>query len=353
MAHLIDMSNSRANMAYVGEVPWHRLGSELQPGADLAVWRTAAGMDWSVEMATVEFCRAGIYSTVNGKRVLYRSDTGVPLGVVSDGYKPVQPGEVLEFFADLCADRGFVMETAGCLKGGAIYWALARTPQSADLGINGKSDPHRAYVLLSTSADGTRATDARFTAVRVVCANTMAVAIGGATPDGRGVRTTHRTQFCATATKKALGLVDFDSAWDGFQRDMRRLQEREITAGEATAFFSELLRPAEYRAKPRQAMNATSFAELLNAPVGAGSSPIVTDKAPVERAIRGLADLEHCYYAAPGAQPGTLYGAVQGVTRFVDHVRGTSADKRLTSAWFGQGNALKQEAVERALDLCA
>jgi hypothetical protein len=76
-----------------------------------------------------------------------------------------------------------------------------------------------------------------------------------------------------------------------------------------------------------------------------------TDKAPIDRAIRGLAELEECYYKAPGAVPGTAYGLVQGVTRFVDHSRGKDSDKRLTSAWFGQGETLKQQAVEKALAL--
>jgi phage/plasmid-like protein (TIGR03299 family) len=342
MAHAIDMSNGRANMAFVGQTPWHGLGQQLPEGQTIEQWCEAAGMNYQIMRAMVQYNNGQLHE-YPGNEVLYRSDTSAPLGIVSDGYKVVQPAEVLEFFRDL---TDAPLHTAGVLKGGALYWALAKTGHSAEIGRDDRTD---GYLLLSSSADGTRATDARFTAIRVVCNNTLSMAmnVGGT----GAVKTRHSTQFSARATKQALGLINFDAAWQEFRDTMTKLQQRPVGAAEATSYFADLLRPAGMRAAPRGTMNASTLDVLLGAPVGGGVMFAKTDGDA--RAIRGLADLEHSYYDAPGAVPGTAYGLVQGVTHYVDHVRGKSVDKRLTSAWFGQGDTLKQAAVDRAVAMAA
>ena len=326
-------------MAYVGATPWHGLGQQLPEGQTIEQWMIAAGMNYSVNRATVQYMNGSLHS-FPGKYVLYRSDDNRPLGVVSDGYKIVQPSEVLELFRDLCDKQGFALETAGVLKGGALYWALAQTGHDAEVTPGDRS---KGYVLLSTSADGSRATDARFTAIRVVCNNTITVAMRA----GQSVATSHRSVFSAAATKQALGLVSFDESWNEFTATMRQLADIQVSANRATEFFSELLRPRKAATVPAGNVNlgASTFAELLT-----GNASIRDDLLKTEgRAIRGLSDLENSYYKAPGAVPGTAYGLLQGVTHFVDHVRGTSADKRLTSAWFAHGNTMKQAAVDLAL----
>ena len=336
MAHLIDMSNGRENMAYTGAKAWHGLGQALPADATIEQWRVAAGLTYDVKAAPVQYMNGSMH-TFTGKMVLYRDDTNAPLGVVSDGYKIVQPAEVLEFFRNLCELNKLTMETAGALKGGAIYWALAKTGHE----LNIAGDSTKGYVLLSTSADGSRATDARFTSVRVVCNNTLTIANHG----NSGIRTRHSTRFDADATKAKLGIKDFESSWDKFAADMRKLCEVRVSSAEASEFFSELLRPSGERAKPRANIGAQSFADLMAGNAGFGESKITTDKG---RAIRGLDDLKNSYYCAPGAVPGTAYGLVQGVTHFIDHVRG-SDDNRQTSAWFGQGDTLKNTAMQKAL----
>lgn len=343
MAHQIHIAaNGTASMAYVGATPWHGLGQELQAGQTIEQWQTAAGMGYTVERAVVQYACKGwadteIMRQCTGKDVLFRSDDGYPLGVVSDGYKIVQPSEVLEFFRGLCDGANMELETAGVLKHGALYWALARTGH-----VTTGKNASRGYVLLSTSADGTKSTDARFTDVRAVCANTIAIALRGNT----GVKTSHRSQFSASATKQALGLVDFAQSWEAFHESMRKLMDVPMSGSQATTFFADLLRPPSERSAPRKDMGAQTFEQLLQAPVSVRSEPVKVDK---PRAIRGLEDLEQSYYRAPGAVPGTAYGALQGVTHYIDHVRGTSDDKRLTSAWFGQGDTMKQTALEQLL----
>ncbi|KAG0752275.1 hypothetical protein G6F24_013679 [Rhizopus arrhizus] len=132
MAHLIE------RMAYVGEAPWHGLGSRLSPKQPLEVWQREAGMDWQIQESPVHFKadavgHLGSIHSFPEQKVLYRSDTKAPLSVVSQRYQVVQPREVLEFYRDLTQVSGYELETAGVLKGGRKFWALARTGQNTSL----------------------------------------------------------------------------------------------------------------------------------------------------------------------------------------------------------------------------
>ena len=121
--------------------------------------------------------------------------------VVGNRFKVVQPEEILEFYRDLTEVSGFELETAGVLKGGRKMWALARTGQSGMLKGN---DQTNAYVLLATACDGTMATTAQFTSIRVVCNNTLAVALKGSTANV--VKVKHTTAFDADLEKKQPGI---------------------------------------------------------------------------------------------------------------------------------------------------
>lgn len=153
-------------------------------------------MNWGIKEAPVQFM-----DTVNEtqsrlitfpqSKVLYRSDTQAPLSVVSQRYQVVQPREILEFYRDLTEVSGFQLETAGVLKGGKKVWALARTGRSATLQGN---DVTNAYVLLAMACDETLATTAQFTAVWVVCNNTLAVAIDDSTGAVKLPHSTHLMQ---------------------------------------------------------------------------------------------------------------------------------------------------------------
>jgi len=186
MAHLVEQ------MAYVGATPWHGLGNRLTQKQPLEVWQREAGMNWQIQDSPVHFKAdtVGNLSTIHSfpeQKVLYRSDTKAPLSVVSNRYQVVQPREVLEFYRDLTEVSGYELETAGVLKGGRKFWALARTGQGTALKGN---DQVNGYLLLATSCDGTLATTATPTTVRVVCNNTLTISLNGATR-GREEATGH------------------------------------------------------------------------------------------------------------------------------------------------------------------
>lgn len=208
-------------MAYVGDRPWHGLGNRLEPDQSIEVWKRNAGMDWTIEESEVRFITGGngigTISAFPEQKVLYRSDNKTPLSVVSRRFKVVQPAEILEFYRDLTAVGGFELETAGILREGRKFWALAKTGQSTML--KGR-DRVEGYLLLATACDGTLATTAQFTSVRVVCNNTLAIALG----NGQGaIKVQHRSQFDPEAVKRQLGITV--SSWDGFVARMKALVE--------------------------------------------------------------------------------------------------------------------------------
>lgn len=316
------------SMAYVNEKPWHGLGNQLSPKQPLEIWARQAGMNWRIEEAEVRFVSGSAGSTLGSihafpeQKVLYRSDTKTPLSVVSSRYQVVQPAEIIEFYRDLTTVGGFELETAGVLKEGRKFWALAKTGQSVCL--KGR-DKVNGYLLLATACDGTLATTAQFTSVRVVCNNTLAIALG----DGAGaIKVPHRSQFDPQAVKRQLGIAI--SSWDGFMARMKALTECKVKDDAVEAFFRRVL---TYPVNPA-ADGSTSAVNV--------------------RAMKVVHEL----YAGRGkgadmaSAAGTAWGLLNSVTEFVDHHRrARSADHRLDASWFGQGATLKQKAWDEALKL--
>lgn len=317
MAHLIDLSNHRANIAYVGTTPWHNLGTSLEPGLPLERWRIAAGLDFTYELAPVQFLDD---RTFPGQRVIYRSDTRTPISVVSDNYHVVQPGEVLEFFRDLTEEHGFELEVAGALKGGAVVWALAKTGRAFQLG----ADESRQYTLLMTSCDKTLATRATLTSVRVVCWNTLTAALNREAANL--VVTSHASQFDAAATKRNLGLID--DGWRQFADAAEQMASRKL---------------ADLDAK-----------EAVIAIFGDPEAP--ADKQPNQRAMGQVIDLFNG--RARGAELPSArhssWGLLNAVTEYVDHhAPERKPGSRLASAWTGRGDQIKRKALEACTQLAA
>ncbi len=318
MAHLVE------TMAYVGATPWHGLGNHLEEQQPLEVWAKQAGMDWSILEAPVRFMtgdeQTSSIRTFADNKVLYRSDTNAPLSVVSQRYQVVQPREILEFYRDLTEVSGFELETAGVLKGGRKIWALAKTGQSMSLRGN---DVTNGYLLLATACDGTLATTAQFTSIRVVCNNTLAVALNG---QGQAVKVPHNTTFDAQAVKKQLGVSV--AAWDDFMYRLKTLSERKVKSTEVDKFYAKVFGDAAMKGQASMQSFERTMAKAKTLFEGQGLGS-------------GLSSAK-----------GTAFGLLNSVTEFVDHQRkARSIDHRLDSAWFGQGAVIKQRALDEALRL--
>jgi phage/plasmid-like protein (TIGR03299 family) len=319
MAHAITIrKNGLAEMAYVGtEKPWHGLGQSLEAGADMATWKEAAGMDWNIKTSPVTFGVDGEVGTIPDSNVLYRSDTKEALSIVSSKYKIVQPGEVLDFFHDLTDANGFTLDTAGTLFDGRRFWALASIGESACIVGDDKVD---GYLLLSSSCDGTLATTARFTTVRVVCNNTLGMALQG---KAREVVISHRTAFDANKVKNQLGIARGN--FGDFLGAARQLAATSMSTRHAEEFVENLLRDSKM-IYADDVSKSKQYMKIMDLFQGGG---IGSEMQSAE---------------------GTAWGLLNSVTEYIDHhATAKTNSHRMANAWFGKGDDLKSLTLQRLL----
>lgn len=359
MSHdLTDRPNGLVEMAWQGATPWHGLGQEMSAGATLDDWRLAAGMDWELKRADVEFRVQGIRHGLTAepdapgsqssqswrfarRQVLYRSDTHEGLGVVSSRYREVQPRQVMDFFDRFLDRQGFAMSAAGTLRKGAVLWATAQTGHG---GVLKDDDEVKQYVLLSTSCDGTSSTEVRLTNVRVVCANTLAMA----NADKPSVKVRHNLRFDADNVHQSLAemeLGNLQMPFDEFMATARRLAMRHVSVAQSMDYLTAVA------ARMRSGFMSSHFD-----PVQSLAEPATTElrqklqKGDAFRAMLALFDGDG-RGANLQSSRGTAWGLINAVTEYVDHHnkgRRQSPADRYFSAWLGRGNALKQEALAMA-----
>ena len=317
MAHLIANVNGKNSMAYVGEAPWHGLGQVLTEGASHEVWTQEAGLNFLVERAAVQYQTATKIVSHESREVLFRDDTLDALGIVSKGYKIVQPKEVIDFFSDLADKGGFQLETAGALKGGQIVWALAKVAEGFKIGGKDAVNP---YVLMTTSFDGSTATSARLTAIRVVCNNTLSVAVKD---NANVVRVPHNSMWDAKSAKLELGLID--ESWTEYERMSQRMAETPMTVREADSILTEML--AKKDESIEDTRKQVAYQKIL-------------DLFYNEKAI-----------GAELCEMRSVWSFTNCVTEFYDHHVGKLQDLRVRNAWYGAGNTMKTKAWTKAAEL--
>jgi phage/plasmid-like protein (TIGR03299 family) len=266
--------------------------------------------------------------------VLYRSDTGSPLGIASHEYKVVQPKDVMSFFDDVVKLGKFQLETAGALSGGKRIWALARINDGAPIIGN---DVVRPYLLLTTSFDGSMATVAKLTAIRVVCHNTLSVAIRDendrvGAPISTMVKVNHAMQFNAREVRMQLGI--FADAFEKWMIQTGALAQQEIDRNTASSMVCKVLATIP-----------------MKAPVGSSDNMQVASTDPMDslayRKIMALFD--GGAIGSDISEGPTKWQFINSITQWIDHERGRDRAGRLSSAWFGPGEALKRRAYELAL----
>ena len=313
MAAEIDMSNGRANVAFAGQKLWHNLGTQLTKNSPLAIWEREAGFNWEILQGDVSTVRNdGTTINMPERQLLYRSDTLAPLSVVSHKYKVVQPREILAFYEDLIESAGFTMETAGMLFGGRRFWALANTNNSGQV-VPG--DDIDQYLLLTTACDGSLATTAKFTSVRVACNNmlSMALSAGGT----RSIKVPHNANFDPQVVKKALGVAT--GTWDLFMGNMRALAAKKMTNNEAVSFLVNIV------GDPYETLEDQS----------AGAAALM-------QSIYSLWNGNAMGYELVGK---TRWGMLNAVSEYYDHHTGhKTRDAAVNNTWYGEGEKIKQKA---------
>ena len=163
-------------MAFVGEVPWHRLGTPVPQTVTSAEMIEAAGLGWRVDLRAASGARiiddkAGTYDRYLIVRERFGEETEeVALGMVGSRYVPLQNTEAFSFFEPFIRNGWATFHTAGALGNGERVWVLAKL--SGQIMI-GRDDAIDKFLLLSNTHDGSGAVSIRFTPIRVVCQNTL------------------------------------------------------------------------------------------------------------------------------------------------------------------------------------
>jgi len=215
MSHNLDMTNGRANIAFLGSRNdvWHRMGQEMVAGQSIEEWSKAAGLGWSaVKVPAVVALSGDAWDHIPAEKrflpapnrsFIVRDDNAGLLGYVSgetdsEGYQMVQPREVLDWFDKyIQVDDRFKLDVCGSLDGGRRIWATAK--YCGDVSVAGES--HAMRVLMSTTYDASGATINQATATRAVCQNTIRIAHS----DTRAqIKTRHSTKFDAAKVGREL-----------------------------------------------------------------------------------------------------------------------------------------------------
>lgn len=367
MAHNLSTASGRAEMFYTGTTPWHGLGQHVAEAPDSAAAMRLARLDWDVQLCplTTQFN----FDTLDAPGfALVRTDVGKVLSVVGQRYQPVQNREAFAFLDAAVAGNETRYETAGALDDGRRVWLLARMPKS-DFTV-GKDDRTEAYALMATSHDGSSAVRVLPTSVRVVCQNTLGLALRGSRT-GLSIRHTGEVKDKLDAAQQVLGTVArrMEQAKD----EAQRLAAARVDDKTAVEYWQTLLPTDAYRiagierhAKPAPltldavvAATAKSDAVVLELLSAAESRRLETAEREAERNREALGAILGNYVMHGQAETrGTAWAAYNAVSEWTDHQRQyrgrdqrARLESRMDSVLFGQCAQLKQQAYSAALTL--
>lgn len=312
MAHEIEMTSAGPAIAYAGEVPWHGLGVRVPPDLAPEQIMEAANLNWEVNKVPLYLDRDGEKIDA-GITALVRSSDGKILTHVTDKWEPVQNKEAFEFFSEYVMAGDMEMHTAGSLKGGRIIWALAKVKDSFELKTPQGKDLVESHLLFTNPHRFGQSTDVRVTPIRVVCYNTLTMAINA--KSSQMVKVSHRRKFDASKVKETLGIAN---------RYMQNYKE-----------IAEFLASKRY-SKDSLVEYFTTVFPKYNGEEGERS----------RNSDRALEVVE----TQPGSKlaAGSFWQAFNAVTYMVDHELGRSASSRLESAWYGVNQRKKIDALKLA-----
>lgn len=322
MAHMVE------TMAYAGEVPWHGLGTKVPSDLSPEQMLEISGLDWEVEKKDLYFFESdepdACVEHAPGKQVLVRKSDNTILDFVGDDWNPLQNAEAFKFFNDFVTSGDMSMETAGSLDSGRRVWALAKVHDAFEVF---KDDVVENYLLFSNPHKYGMSIDIRMTPIRVVCNNTITLALD--LDASRMVKVNHRSVFDGDMVKETLGVA----------------KEKLETYKEAAQFLA------------KKKFKKESLNEYLNRlwPASAAKTEKARKEAKDSNLIvlsRNATQAYDVMETQPGAEfgRGTWWSAFNAVTYSVDHLLGRGADTRMNSAWYGFNRKKKEDALKFALE---
>jgi phage/plasmid-like protein (TIGR03299 family) len=350
MSDMIDESRGVAAVFVVGEPAWHGKGKVLTHCLTAKQAWIESGQDFNVEKWPLQAAKpTGAYTVgADGWFATVRTDTEAVLGIVTKQYRVFQNREAFSMMDQAIQEGAAMWETAGALDGGRRVWMLARIPKTVKVDPRDEINP---YALLAMGHDGDMAIHILPTTTRVVCQNTLNLALN----EGRKqliIRHTGSMKGKIALARQHLGVVG--ERVDKFQHEALALARVSMKETEVTNYIEQFF-------PTKQKPDFSNGADLLDR--------IVKDQQDRTDAVRRLladhyAETERIAKRNEAIMEqilanhdrdvarGTAWGAYNAVSQYVDHDKKyQSADSRLNSVWFGAGNDLKQDAYAAALAL--
>lgn len=332
------MADNVETMAYTGETPWHGIGQHVDPNMTPEEMVKAAGLDWKVKKRPLMAMDAdGILGKPKIPLVdhfaLVRDSDQYVLGICGKEYVPFQNEDVFKFYDKFTRAGQMTMETAGSLNHGRNIWALARLKEGFQL-VGG--DEVRGYLLMNQPHIWGQAAVFMFTPIRVVCWNTLQMALADKVSDK--FRAPHIQDFGPEVIRQAeiaLGLAEDNLI--NFKERAEFLSRKRVERNALMEYY--------FRIFQKELVPEDQISHLK------GDKSFKVDYGPVKRlSVQALESFEK----APGSEmesaKGTWWGALNSITFMVDHVIGRDRDTALTSAWFGPRARVKRAALELATD---
>jgi phage/plasmid-like protein (TIGR03299 family) len=313
------MAHEVETMAYANALPWHGLGAKVSDDLSADQFLVAAGLDWEVKMHPLVAQVGDELVKVPNKFALIRDKDNKVMTVASSSWNPVQNRELIGTMDKYVTAGGAKLETAGSLRDGSVIWGLANLGHEFEVR---KGDKVKGFLLITGSHTVGTATKIRTTTVRVVCANTLAMA----------ERSTNQVHFSQNHLKPF---------------DMAKAQESIEKAHEELA-------ACERRFKTIAALKlgVDDMLTKVLAPIFAAEAKeedVLSD--PTRPAW--LKDILVSYSSAPGHEMGTGWGALNAVTHWADHKLGHSNESRTFRSWMGDIGRKKLEVEAKLLELAA
>lgn len=344
---------------FAGEPAWHKQGNVIpREKAETLTrdeLRQLAGLDWTVtQRPTFWQDEDGIFHAIDSHVANIRSSDNSVLDVPTKDYKTIQNDEILGLFEGFYRAGSLIPESAGSLQEGKVIWCLARVPDAGfSLDTRQGKDSSVLYALLASGHKAGFAFQAKFTIIRVVCANTLSMALN----DGKSAfRMVHRSELTEGKIAAIKSFVqDGIAGMDTFSEQAKLMVNTPLDRKVTELAVVELLQPALLKTAldNGELVKPASIREGLTL----GSSLIdqivqkekrVLDSDDFTRSTKRVLELVD---SQPGAElgKGSAWSLLNAVTRYVDYERGRTSDSRLNAAWFGPGDTLKSSAVDHVL----
>lgn len=245
------MAANVETMFYVRETPWHGLGTRVMTAPDSREALLTAGLDWKVLQEPIY---TDTEELIEGYKANVRDSDRRVLGVVTDRYKVIQNEEAFAFTDGLLGE-GVRYETAGSLQGGRKVWMLAHMPHEYII-----SGEHISpYLLFSNTHDGSGAIKVALTPIRVVCNNTLNLALSTAKRSWSMIHTGDIKEKMQEA-KNTLFMAE--KYMDNLGREFENLRMKKITDKQVMDYI-EVLLPLEDTSTPQQTKNMERLREDL------------------------------------------------------------------------------------------